>query len=313
MNWLYLILYILWNKFAYSKPISTNVSQDVLNNRKNNISMSTFKTSILRNDIESATHASDIFLNNNRLPNISQQPPSIIDFTEIKFNYDNKKYYFFGLLFLFLIMPLGIVLWCLKKLIKLCFKKLALSRIFKTGRKDDEQLFATPNVQNEPKASESALSGECGCVFRIHKDTLSKLKDKNKSNDSVGIGKGNFILKNYFFSTNNGHNLFRQSLSQLTMKSNGGAKLECSKSAACVLITFKNSEPMVANNVCLNCVNKKPLQSVVEDRYEGMLSCLDKKNRAPKFQSEEDLSDYMEFTQKSLLDIRNSLNYLDKI
>ena len=318
MNWLFLILYLVWHKSqaANSKQISTT---------KANTSMSTFKTSIIRNDIDSVTAPAWSHDNSDTLL-LSQfqntQQPSMIDFTEIKLNYQNKKFYFFSILFLFLIMPVGIFLWCLKKLIKLGLKKFCLNcvwdRVVSSSNKEQQEQVLRSTIVSGSKNSDSALSGECGCVFRIQN---SKLRNKNKEtmtncDEDASIGKGQhyFVLKNYFFSTNSCQkNLLANNLPQnLKIVEPNFQMLESAKSA-CVLITFKNSEPN-ANKVCLNWSNQKLFQFNRNERYQATSSCcLDDKNRAPKFQSEEDLSDYMEYTQNSLLDIRNRLNFLDKV
>lgn len=84
-------------------------------------------------------------------PTIIQIQGQSIDLTQVKFYYQNNRLLLAGLFVVLLLTPLAIICWLLKKLCRRIIDRPRRDKLNQTG-------------------SESALSGECGCIIRIRKN-----------------------------------------------------------------------------------------------------------------------------------------------
>lgn len=160
--------------------------------------------------------------------------------------------------------------------------------------------------------SDSALSGECGCVIRIRKDknqsnvnkniTKNIINQANDTNQSQNNEK--LVLKNFFVNNNNNNNRNsdknvedekRKSLKEITID-----KVK----SACILIKFK-PKPETKKAIYQNGSVLRPKQECYSISLENLL--------VKRLASEEDLNDYGEYNQGSLVDIRKELNDLNNL
>ncbi|CAF0746386.1 unnamed protein product [Brachionus calyciflorus] len=213
----------------------------------------------------------------------------------IQLDLENNKMHLFGFLFIFFLTPLGLVIWFIKYFSKNCLLRFCCNRLCKRKKRD---LNTVNNVK-----SDSALSGECGCIVRIRKGKNNKI-EKKEINDS---NKGQIVVKNFFVNNNNNSGMKRISIPDSNIAENRKSLKQFTISmvrSACVLIKLKPNEkttkakPQIYKSDC----SKQEIYSISLQNLLG-----------DRFASEEDLNDYCEFKEKSLVDLREELNDLDQL
>ena len=147
--------------------VSSNTTHRPHANNSN--SLLTFKTAIVGRSYSTSEVGKKSSSND-----LQQQSP-LTDTTEIRISYHNNKAYFLVVLFLILLTPLGLVIWCGKGLVEFLVKKCCCSRA--------RSWSATRNNFASLRLSESTngLSGECGCMIKIRRDKKRPSINSNES------------------------------------------------------------------------------------------------------------------------------------
>jgi hypothetical protein len=222
-----------------------------------------------------------------------------IDLTQLKLYYDNNMFFVNFLLALFVITPLGISAWLMKKLlVKCCLDRFCTRRA--SGNHQHLLRNAADNDISDIK-SESALSGECGCVMRVRKDRRNKLNKLNKSmtttTEKVAANRGKQLMRR-----ENGQSKLLGTVSGGLLNSHSTNN----KRAECILIKFKNSEPHIEKKAV-----KKSFK--MNNNNNNNAVCWADDNSLIRMTSDESLQDYREFCQRSLSSMRKDLQDLEKI
>ena len=167
--------------------------------------------------------------------------------------------------------PVGFLVWIVKKFGKLCFMKVCGLLCRKKTLTSSSKQFEVEVCQK----SDSALSGECGCMIRVRKDTNHNHNHKRFNSQRLSL-LGECEPKKLFVKKN------------ILAKSNKKYTLQRVRSSACMLVAVKSSH-----------TNKTISNKVTLSRIESMES------------NEEDLSEYGEYSKKSLNDLSNFLCKLE--
>lgn len=133
---IFLNLIILWSFLTIkpSKPLAHFNSTKVLRTREKLQNISTVATFIIDRSYITPTYRID----NENLESDKLKFDFWNDFIQI--DYEKNKVYLLGILFLFLITPLGILLWLFKLFGKSCLLRFCCKQLFK-GKKRNPQMI----------------------------------------------------------------------------------------------------------------------------------------------------------------------------
>jgi hypothetical protein len=124
----------------------------------------------------------------------SSERPKIF-LNDIRLDYDQNKFYILGFLCLFLLTPLGILIWLFKNYDHNCFLrffcKFCCTKIFSAFKNRQKPAKSQQNDTNLIK-NESLMSGECGCFLKIKQNKadvsskyITKIKQDNNAHDFI--------------------------------------------------------------------------------------------------------------------------------
>lgn len=178
-------------------------------------------------------------INTNQQQNIIQDNKNLYHvFNGINLNFEQLKFFLIGILIIAFVL-IVIIIWILKKFTNCFLLNCCLDRL----------CCRTKNSSIDPTRSDSAMSGECGCVIRLRKDRnqANVLKYKNKEINRIKSNQNllaNVQLKNqniYNFQPNL-KRMVSVSLNEIDSNHNYFRKIPINKvKSALVLIAVKVS------------------------------------------------------------------------
>jgi hypothetical protein len=203
---------------------------------------------------------------------------------DLALDYQKNKFYIASIVFLILCTPFGFLLWLLKKFGKVCILKICHNS---SKRRDS---------LDENNRSDSLLSGECGCIIRVHKEKNHRRLSKQPSghdeklNDSQHVA---FINENRSKQTRYSYSKMKRiSVSSANIETRQSVRestLQRSNSVACILIALTNKG---------NANSTNSSRAIIIDKLES---------------DDEDLNEYGEYNaHTSLNNLTTSLAKLEK-